>query len=100
MSWDKIKLENLLSFYAALQGRPLQQRKGVLYSEKAVGVFAALLQMYNQFFVAENRRFLQQDIAVTKKAEQLAYQLFSAERRKYPLLPGFYLPAAAKDKTS
>lgn len=89
---DKIDLENLIYYRAALELATIYNNQGRLLVKQASVLLRALLGIYNRFFAAENKSLENQSY----QQEQAFYvenqKQFVQEQTRYPLKNSFHLP--------
>lgn len=85
---DKIRLENLIFFYASVCSESVFSKGGKLSCLSKNGFLPFLLRIYNIRFSAENGRISREDSAWEKREWRKFCACYMKERRNCPPAPG------------
>lgn len=89
--WDKIDLENLIFYLAARHGQKIWFCAGVAYTKGKSAILQKLLLIYNRYFTAENKVFLKEDCAESKRENFFFQKQFERETKQKVLAKSFCL---------
>lgn len=89
----KIALENFIFQLAAAQNTQLLSKRGYLLAVCPSDYLRQLLNLYNYFYVEENKFFVKTDLLQQIDEEKRFRFQYLQQRKKYPLRPAFHLSA-------
>lgn len=88
LNMDKIRLENLIFFYASACSEPVFSKNGKLICLRTRGFLPALLQIYNTHFSAENGHISREDFLWEKRTWRRFYAWYAKEYQTCPPAAG------------
>lgn len=91
--WDKIRLENLIFYYGALEKSEIYARRGALYCTQGGTMLKGLLHVYNHFFSGQNRRRLRREWRWWRSVYSSYAQQYYADVQRSVIGKSFHLPA-------
>ena len=92
---SKVDLETFIFQMARAQNKQIVSKNGYLLAWRPSARLKHLLARYNALYAKENSVFLETE-ENTSIGEASFYEQYIQEKRKYPLVPSFHLPAPNK----